>query len=211
VSRSIESKNQIARHSFYAAPLGAMAWFLSRENYENTYSFRFLCTILVWFITYYTMAIFGGSVAYFRFPRQVLLFISLRPFVDLFLFSIAILSVIFTMQLRTFSLTSFLFLFPFALLHGQNTDIPELYTLPDFGFDIFPEYCPKVFGQNTQSLVLFLYYVYCFSCSFFHSEVRLLRIIISNRFYGMNTALIRALAQMMTQATNTLSPTTLLR
>ncbi|GMH62603.1 hypothetical protein TrRE_jg2450, partial [Triparma retinervis] len=57
------------------------------------------------------MAVLGGSIAYWRFPRYI----------------------------------------------GDGV---HPHPLPDVIFDLLPSYCPKIFGQNIQSIVLLLYYLY---------------------------------------------------
>ena len=68
----------------------------------------------LWLICYYTMAVFGGAVAFMHFPRT-------------------------------------------------SPDVDTPITLPDYGYDLIPEYCPRLgilYKDNIQSEVLLIFYVY---------------------------------------------------
>jgi len=82
-----------------------------------------------------TMAIGGGTVAYWRFPRY------------------------------------------------PDDDISP-HALPDVLFTVFPEYCPKIFGQNIQSFVLLIYYAYLVAVAMpMHENGRL----VLQRFFLLNS------------------------
>lgn len=100
---------------------------------------RFGICFCIWMVCYYIMAIFGGSVALWRFPRQ------------------------------------------------DITD-PRPFTLPDIGFAVFPEFCPKIGGEtgdNIQSLSLVIFYLYTayLVCGSGHPRGRL----VAQRFFLVNS------------------------